>query len=147
MRPDTVSASCVVTHDPHRLRALCALWQAAEREIMVTLQGYSMTPTIRPGSRLKLRCGDGVPKVGDIIAFHREASLVVHRLIAISEPRGNGPRMFICQGDGNSAPDAPIAADEIVGIVAQIAPPPTWVIAQQKAMNAARRVRNLLRRA
>lgn len=128
----------VIARDPRRLRALCALRQSAERDISVTLTGCSMTPTILPGSRRRLRCGRGEPKDGDIIAFHRDAALIVHRLISISEPDHAAQRHYICQGDGNSARDAPIAADEIVEVVTAIAPPPMWERVRQRAWNFAR---------
>jgi len=57
---DTASESvsgAAFTHDPVRLEALCELWRSAERDLWVTLEGTSMTPTILPGSRVRLTCG------------------------------------------------------------------------------------------
>lgn len=118
------SVAMMAVQNPQRLAALCALWQEAERDVWLTLQGESMVPTILPGARLCLRCRPEEPQIGEVIAFRRGRALVVHRLMAIAWTDG-GERRLICRGDNNGFLDEPIQEDDMVGIVVAVRPPDT----------------------
>ena len=119
---DTLTAAELPASTPERLAALCALWQAEEREVWITLRGGSMSPTILPGTRLCLGCSSGPPAVGGIIAYRQENILVVHRLTEITG-MPDSPQM-ICLGDGNVFNDPPVPIQAFVGTVTKIAPMP-----------------------
>lgn len=143
-KPSSINNAVVLTHHFQRLQALCELWQSAERDVWVTLQGCSMMPTILPGSRLRLRCRSQEPALGDVVAFRRENRLIIHRLMHVTEDEEFG-RQLICKGDGNSEPDAPITPDEIVGVVIQIQPPRLQERAWQMMKHFLRRGRKAVR--
>ena len=119
---DSSMNAAMTTRNPQRLAALCALWQEAERDVWLTLQGESMMPTILPGARLCVRCQGRDLPLGTIIAFRRGRSLVVHRLKAVAWT-DTGEQRLICQGDGNLHTDEPIAPEDVVGVVVAIRAP------------------------
>jgi len=116
-----MTAAAIVTRDPARLAALCELWQQDQREVWLMLSGESMEPTIRSGSRFRLRCCRRTPQVGEVVAFRRGGCLVVHRLVRVDD--GGGEQRFICKGDGNGAEDEPILPDMVVGTVVDVRQP------------------------
>src|SRR5690242_1619655 len=119
-------AAAALTRDPRRLAALCDLWQRAECEIWITLQGVSMTPTILPGSRLRLRCRRRDILVGEVIAYRQGGMLIIHRLVQIEEDPQSGRRWYICFGDGNREPDPPAPEEVVVGVIVEVREPPLW---------------------
>ena len=135
------TSAAAQTHDPQRLQALCTLWQEAEREVWVTLQGGSMRPTLRPGSRLRLRCGGREPVSGDVVAFRSGGRLVIHRLTH-RDPQGR----LVCQGDANAAPDPPLTPQEVVGVVVEVQPPRGWLRVRQEIGGVLRRLCSVARR-
>ncbi len=81
-------------------------------------KGPSMAPTFRSGDLLRVApAGVGEIRRGDVLVFRspeQEAPrLVVHRVISV------GPEGVICQGDNNALADAPVAAEQIVGIAVE----------------------------
>lgn len=120
--PDSLTAVEIPASTPERLAALCAQWQAEEREIWITLRGGSMTPTILPGTRFCLHCHRRLPAIGEIIAYRQDNILVVHRLLEITGTLDN--LRLICLGDGNVVPDVPMTAEAVVGTVGAISPMP-----------------------
>lgn len=116
-------AAAALTRDPRRLAALCALWQDAERDIWITLQGASMTPTIQPGSRLRLRCRLQDAVVGEVIAYRHGGMLIVHRLVEITHDPASGVRQFVCVGDGNDRLDPPVPEEAVVGAIVEVRTP------------------------
>ncbi len=141
---DTLTAAELPVSTPARLTALCALWQAEEREVWITLNGGSMSPTILPGTRLCLRCSSGPPALGDIIAYRQENILVVHRLLEITG-LPDSPQL-VCLGDGNIFNDRPVAAQAFVGTVTRIAPIPVLQRALFALRHPRRHARFMLRR-
>ena len=117
--PTNPNSTCAaVIQHPQRLQALCELWCGSQQDVWLTLQGGSMMPTIRAGSRLRLRCHQYVPVLGDVIAFRRGTQLIVHRLQSV-DAQGR----LICQGDANAAPDVPITLSEVVGLIVETQAP------------------------
>jgi signal peptidase I len=85
--------------------------------IRIKAHGYSMYPSIRPGSLLiiepiRLK---GAPVAGEIVAIKREKGLVVHRVIKVIIE--NGIRKYIARGDSNSFADNPVGIEMIAGRV------------------------------
>lgn len=54
--------------------------------------------------------------VGDVVVYQTHGSLIVHRIIEITEDS------VITQGDANNAPDDPIKTEDIKGVVAFCVP-------------------------
>jgi signal peptidase I len=85
--------------------------------LSVVAKGYSMYPTLKPGSKIVInKVHNPVP--GDIIAIDKDGKLIVHRLIKIIKSR-NGIS-YIARGDSNRFPDPPIGIEKIVGKVASM---------------------------
>jgi hypothetical protein len=130
-----------VTGHPERLAALCDLWRRERREVRLTLQGGSMSPAIRAGSRLRVACGDAEPAIGEVIAALYQDRLVIHRLIRV-ERDGAAEDRYICRGDANPQADAPITRGQIVGVVREHRAPS---LAHRVYTSLLRRVRGGLR--
>ena len=85
------------------------------KTIRLKAHGYSMYPSIRPGSLLLIEPihlkGDPVP--GEIIAIVKNDGLIVHRLLKI-EVRNN-VKNFIARGDSNAWSDYPVKIGKIAG--------------------------------
>lgn len=122
MTTASMTAAASIARDPESLAALCALWQAEGRETWITLGGGSMSPTILPGTRIRVHCHRRPPVVGEIVAYRQGGSLVVHRLVEIAGPPDS--LRLICLGDGNVFPDTPIPAEAVVGTVTAVSPMP-----------------------
>ena len=90
--------------------------------IRIKAHGYSMYPSIKPGSLLiieplKLK---GEPKKGEIVAIKRENGLIVHRIVKIIIH--GGKRFYIARGDSNSMADKPVSIEMIAGRVIKSEP-------------------------
>lgn len=76
-------------------------------------------------------------RIGDIVQYKTTSKLVTHRVIAIDAAAdGSGERVFTVKGDNNPAPDAPVTADKVVGIVRAHVPyagyPTVWLMELSK---------------
>jgi signal peptidase I len=85
--------------------------------IRIKAHGYSMYPSVKPGSLLiieplKLK---GDPKPGELIVIKRESGLIVHRLVKIVIH--DGVRYYIARGDSNAYADKPVRIEMIAGRV------------------------------
>jgi signal peptidase I len=90
---------------------------AEGKTVRIRAHGYSMYPSIRPGTVLiidPLRNRKD-PEPGEIIVLKRENGLVVHRLLKI-EIHG-GKRWYTARGDSNAFADEPVTIDGIAGVV------------------------------
>ena len=87
---------------------------------VVVLSG-SMEPAFPVGSIIYYHsCNFEELKVGDVVTFQAENSLVTHRITAVNEVS----RTVNTKGDGNSTEDpVPVEEDEIVGKAADFAIP------------------------
>ena len=85
--------------------------------IRIKAHGYSMFPSIKPGSLLIIEPlkKKGDPKPGELIVIKRESGLVVHRLVKIVIK--DGVRYYIARGDSNARTDAPVKLEMIAGRV------------------------------
>ena len=76
----------------------------------IIVSGKSMVPTMQDGDLAVTRAKSEY-RVGDIVAFHAEGGVVMHRIIGGTEETG-----FITRGDGNTWNDPwTIASQDIVG--------------------------------
>lgn len=87
------------------------------KTIRIKAHGYSMFPSIRPGSLVLIEPINlkGAPVPGEIIAITRENGLIIHRLIKIVIK--NNVTTFIARGDSNAFADDPVKIDKIAGRV------------------------------
>jgi signal peptidase I len=93
-------------------------------DVEITAQGWSMWPTIKPGSILTLKnVSIEEIQVGDAIAFIRGEHFVVHRAESIAQ---ENPRKIISRGDANLRFDEIVSEDNYCGKVIhpQISPAP-----------------------
>jgi signal peptidase I len=90
------------------------------KTIKVRAEGYSMYPSIKPGSIIyiePLKEGE-TPPPGEIIAWKKETGLIVHRVARIIE---NEKKVgLITRGDSSLAEDPPLQLAEIAGRVVRI---------------------------
>jgi signal peptidase I len=85
--------------------------------IRIKAHGYSMYPSIKPGSLLiiePIRI-KGDPVRGEIVAIKRENGLIVHRIVKILIR--DGKRYYVARGDSNASTDQPVAISMIAGRV------------------------------
>ena len=85
------------------------------KSIRVKAHGYSMYPSIKPGSMVLIEpiMVRGAPGPGEIIAIKRESGLIVHRLVRTVAK--NGITWYIARGDSNAHADTPVGINMIVG--------------------------------
>lgn len=88
------------------------------KSLRVRADGYSMYPFIRPGSLITIEpyAESDVPAEGEIVAWKRGQTLIVHRLVAI---RKEGTE-FISRGDSCRFSDAPLVRDQLAGRVLKV---------------------------
>ncbi|GAB2470555.1 signal peptidase I [Xylanimonas ulmi] len=84
----------------------------------------SMEPTYSPGDLVVSRpvSGDDVAP-GDVITFQPtsgDPTLVTHRVVRVYD--GDGGRRLVTRGDANTADDAPLVAEQVMGKVAYRVP-------------------------
>jgi signal peptidase I len=83
------------------------------------VMGWSMLPAIFPGDTLVIEPAnsESVGK-GDIVMFHRDRRLFVHR---VSGKSGSAPHLqVVTQGDGMPNPDPPVFSSQLLGRVSFI---------------------------
>jgi phage repressor protein C with HTH and peptisase S24 domain len=86
------------------------------------LRGNSMRPTLPVECDIEVLPLAGSPKLGQIIVFVADDTLVAHRFV-----RRSG-KSLIAQGDNRRGPDRPLRQEQIVGRVAgaSISGEPVW---------------------
>jgi len=76
-----------------------------------------MMPAIAPGERVVVTCGVD-PVVGDVVLFHFDDKIGVHRVAARAET------WLVTWGDANALPDFPIMPAYVIGTVRNARPAP-----------------------
>jgi hypothetical protein len=109
-------ASDSLTAANNGLAAVAALWKKTRRELVAQFDGISMRPAIEPQQALTIRCGEEAHP-GDVVMFVRDGGPIVHRVIWESPGRD----WFLTRGDNRHVPDAPVARDDVTGVVMGIA--------------------------
>ena len=96
---------------------------AEGKTIRVRAEGFSMYPSIKPGSVIFIepfKIG-AEPIPGEIIAWKRDSGFVVHRLIRCYIQKHQ--KYFITRGDSIMVEDDPVLFDQIAGKVVQVEKP------------------------
>jgi signal peptidase I len=85
------------------------------KTIRIKAHGYSMYPSIRPGSLILIEPlrEKGKPVPGEIVAIKRDSGIVVHRVV--KTVFRNNTTWYITRGDSNAITDDPSTIDKIVG--------------------------------
>jgi signal peptidase I len=88
--------------------------------LKLNADGYSMYPTIKPGSVVLIEpLSEGLPpSPGEIIAWKRESGFVVHRLVRIIIENNN--IKHITRGDSCAYEDQPVFSEQIAGKVVRV---------------------------
>lgn len=88
------------------------------KEVEITANGWSMCPSIKPGTVLTLvKIPIEEIEVGDAIAFTRGEHFVVHRVETIAQ---ENPRTIISRGDANLRFDEIVSPQNYCGKVKSI---------------------------
>jgi signal peptidase I len=112
------------------------LLQTVGTELVATIDGVSMTPTIAPGIRVRLRRADGnTLRSGDVVAFEYNGRFIAHRIARIGRTRASR-RHLLTRGDAMVLHDVPVRLECVIGVVTAQQVAGTWV-----ALGRARRGR------
>jgi hypothetical protein len=86
-------------------------------ELVATIDGVSMTPTIAPGTRVRLRWADGhALRSGDVVAFEYDGRLLAHRIVHTGRTRASR-HYLLTRGDAMLLHDVPVKLNRVIGIV------------------------------
>jgi signal peptidase I len=121
---DTSNASYAARN---RIGILLRLLQTLGTDLIATIDGVSMTPTIAPGTRVLLRrvCAHSL-RSGDVVAFEFNGRLMAHRIVRVGRNRGSRQHL-LTRGDAMQLHDIPVRLDSVIGIVTAQQIAGTWV--------------------
>jgi signal peptidase I len=93
---------------------------AEGKTIRVKAEGYSMYPSIRPGSVIYIEPIEpySVLVPGEIIAWKKETGFVVHRFVRVYELENL--KYFVTRGDSSLGEDEPVLFEQIAGRVVKV---------------------------
>lgn len=93
---------------------------AEGKTIRVRAEGFSMYPSVKPGSVIFIEPlkKEPEPVHGEIIAWKKEAGFVVHRIVRIFDKDNH--RYYVTRGDNSIAEDEPVLSDEVAGKVVRV---------------------------
>ncbi|MFC1849127.1 S24/S26 family peptidase [candidate division CSSED10-310 bacterium] len=89
------------------------LLQTDFTRLVITVEGHSMVPTLKPGDKLMVQRGLYLP--GDILTFMVENRLMVHRLLGWWFSRGTW--FLVTKGDNLQGVDTLVSRDRVLGKV------------------------------
>src|ERR1700730_4369757 len=96
-------------------------------ELVATIDGISMTPTIAPGTRVRLRWADRhALRSGDVVAFEYESRLMANRIMDVGRTRAS-PHCLLTRGDAMLLHDVPVKLNRVIGIVTAQQIAGSWV--------------------
>ena len=99
------------------MRSLAHLLKRSGSCIESEIRGPSMGPTLPPGTRVRIRCGEDLTfEPGQIVAFLSEDRLIAHRLLGRGR-HGRARGFLLTRGDATALCDAPVTATTVLGIV------------------------------
>ncbi len=89
-------------------------------ELLLSVKGTSMLPTIYPDTKISVVKAEGNVVVGEIVVFSHSGyeHIIVHRVY--KKKVINGDAKLITKGDSAFTPDKPISLDKIIGKVGEI---------------------------
>ncbi|MEQ1949608.1 MAG: S24/S26 family peptidase [Bryobacteraceae bacterium] len=87
-------------------------------EVRLRAQGLSMVPALWPGEVLVVaRKGFPDVTVGEIAVFRCHGGIAAHRVL---KTQGTGLDTIVTRGDAMTVDDAPVSADEFLGVVVEV---------------------------
>jgi signal peptidase I len=108
---------------------------AEGKTIRVKAEGFSMYPSIKPGSVIFIEpfYKGARPVPGEIIAWKREAGFVVHRLVGSFEK--DNSEFIVTRGDSSIAEDEPVISEQIAGKVIRVENPEGKTVPEKQYLN------------
>ena len=100
------------------LKAMLEVWDETQQQNQFPISGESMRPWFRPGDQAMIQHGATNLRRGDVVVFHRQNHLTIHRIVYIT-PQAEGT-MLVTKGDNLTYFDAPIRSDQLLGRVIAI---------------------------
>ena len=100
--------------------AAVEIWAAYDHESQLLVQGTSMAPLIQPGDRVGITHRFDRPKTGDILVYHTENLIVLHRFCGWT-----AKGVLRMAGDNHPYPDPPVPNHAILGRVTSVCAQPT----------------------
>ncbi len=96
---------------------------AEGKTLKVKAEGYSMYPTIKPGSVIYIEPVEmgNEPVAGEIIAWKKDSGFVVHRLTKVLKEEEI--ISFVTRGDSCMDEDDPVTFDQLAGRVVKVETP------------------------
>jgi len=93
---------------------------AEGKTICIRAQGFSMYPTVKPGSVIFIEPFEKGPELvpGEIIAWKKNKGFVVHRLVRFYEEGNN--KFFVTRGDSSNIEDEAASSNSVAGRVIKI---------------------------
>lgn len=84
-------------------------------QVQLAAFGYSMLPNLWPGDHLtiQVRAFEQI-RAGDVVLFTRLNRLFIHRVLRIQQDH------LATRGDAMPCNDAPVSADELMGVVTRV---------------------------
>ncbi len=109
-----------------KIAATASLLKKSGARIESRVVGTSMGESIPEGSTIAISCRVVTePEVGAIIAaIPTGAPFLTHRIVSVG--RGRGKRHNLTRGDASWLCDAPIATEDILGVVTHVEREGTW---------------------
>jgi len=87
----------------------------SHNKVWVNITGSSMSPLLRPGTRVLLE-KPGQIRFGDIIIYRNKGGIVCHRLIRRTKDI-NGNALYQTKADNGNCLDRPVCPEDILGRV------------------------------
>jgi len=94
-----------VLEDEASRHSVIKIWEDLGETSICKIQGYSMSPVIRPGDEILVRYGHRNVKKGDIVLLGKDYHSVAHRVVGINHK--NSVKTFFCKGDMCSGFEGP----------------------------------------
>jgi signal peptidase I len=96
--------------DPQRFDQAAKELARTNRSVDLPITGISMGTSLPAGTIARVALTDSAScRVGDVIVFRQDETIVAHRVIVRSES------FFLTRGDARLAPDLPVARDRVLG--------------------------------
>jgi len=96
-----------------RWRTACEIYRQERATTWIRPAGRSMRPLIAPDTWALVEFGAAPASLGEIVLFGRGDLVIAHRLVA-RQPGRDG---LIAKGDSEAGCDAPVALENILGVV------------------------------
>jgi hypothetical protein len=126
--PELVSAiGRMLRSDPQRALAVADTLRGPERWIESTVSGWSMGPSLPPGSRIRIALAPhGHHEAGEVIAYLSDDQVIVHRVVHHGRA-GAARGHLIARGDAAVVPDPPVELAHVLGAVTGVWRAEQWV--------------------